>query len=84
MKRDLSRKTKAVSLSGIIIPVEWDKRGKPLSFAISTFDETDYLIVQQGKNNRMQQYMGEKVKVYGTVDDEDGVSWISVKAIERI
>ncbi len=44
-----------ISATGIIIPVAWDENGNPQAFAISTYDEIEYLI--DGRNEAGQELM---------------------------
>jgi len=41
-----------LTIKGIVIPVDWDKKGKVVAAAISTYDEDEYLIDNdyKGKN----------------------------------
>jgi hypothetical protein len=51
---------------GIIVPVEWDVTGHPQAFAISTYDEQEYLINAVNEFGRkLIRMQSKKVRVYG-------------------
>lgn len=60
----------AITAVGIIIPVEWDGKGLPLEFAISTYDEQEYLINASNEFGRkLMGMLHKKVRVHGFLGD---------------
>ena len=70
MKR---RKTKERTISGIIIPGEWDENGKVIGIAIETTDEEKYLVYQDNKGKELLEFIQYKVEATGTLraDEHD-------------
>ena len=55
-----------IEITGIVIPVEWDKKGNPVRIAISTYTEQEFLIDGQNKQGReVQHLLRHKVRVNG-------------------
>lgn len=73
------KKTKERTISGIIIPGEWDENGKVIGIAIETTDEEKYLVYQNNKGEELFEFIQYKVEATGTVRaDEHGDSVIKV------
>ena len=70
MKR---KKTKERTISGIIIPGEWDENGKVIGLAIETTDEEKYLVYKNNKGKELLEFIHYKVEATGTVraDEHD-------------
>ena len=70
MKR---KKTKERTISGIIIPGEWDENGKVIGIVIETTDEEKYLVYKNNKGKELLEFTQYKVDATGIVTaDEHG------------
>jgi hypothetical protein len=61
-------KKETVTTVGVVIPVEWEENGKPVSFALSSYEEKEYLIdmrTEQGK--QLSTIEKQKIRVTGTL-----------------
>lgn len=82
MKR---KKTKERTISGIIIPGEWNENGKVIGIVIETTDEEKYLVYQNNKGKELLELIQYKVEATGTVGvDEHGDMTIKVNRYNLI
>ncbi|PIP46299.1 MAG: hypothetical protein COX16_09530 [Deltaproteobacteria bacterium CG23_combo_of_CG06-09_8_20_14_all_51_20] len=65
------KKDSAIRVTGIIVPVKWDKKGKPVRIAISTNEEEEYLIRSDKKGLELYPLMRRHVEVSGFVRDTE-------------
>jgi len=71
--------TKERTISGIIIPGEWDENGKVIGLAIETTDEEKYLVYKNNKGKELLEFIQYKVEATGTARaDEHGEMTIKV------
>ena len=57
-----------ITTTGIIIPIDWDEHGNPVTIALSAYDEHEYLIDElQGKGKELQKMLQPKIKVDGVL-----------------
>jgi len=76
MKR---KKTNERTITGIIIPGEWDENGKVIGLAIETTDEEKYFVYKDNKGKELQEFIQYKVEATGTARaDEHGEMTIKV------
>jgi len=74
-----------ITTVGVVIPVEWEENGRPVAFAIASYEEKEYLIdlrIKMGK--KLAAIEKQKIRVTGTlgrVVKKRRV--ISVKSFER-
>ncbi len=75
-----------VTITGIIVPVEWDEKGNPVSTAVSTYTEQEYLIDGSNKKGlELQKLFRQKVKVTGTPGfSKSGRQIITVKKYTKM
>lgn len=66
-------------IQGLIIPVDWDEGGHVLAVAVSTFDEEEYLVEEDGKGDQLLGLLRKEVEVSGIVGIRDGGKTIKVK-----
>ena len=66
-------------IQGLIIPVEWDEKGNPLSVAVATFDEDEYLVHRDEKGDHLLGMLRKEVEVSGVVGMKDGGKTIKIK-----
>ena len=52
---------------GIIIPVEWDENGNVVAIGISTHDEDEYVIENEGEGEELKALIRQEVEVFGEV-----------------
>ncbi|UCF94161.1 MAG: hypothetical protein JSW39_08385 [Desulfobacterales bacterium] len=72
-----------ISVTGIIVPVQWDDKGNILSVAIATHDEDEYLLENQGKAAELKALLRQEVEISGEVIREDQVKKIRVKRYRK-
>ena len=59
-----------VTIRGIVIPADWDEKGNVVAVAVSTYDEAEFLIENQGKEKEMKAFIREEVEVSGILREE--------------
>ena len=67
-----------VKTRGIIVPVEWNEDGVAVSFAVSTFNEDEYLLDAGLSREEMMALIREEVEVSGELRIENGKKRIAV------
>ncbi|MGD8369344.1 MAG: hypothetical protein PVG78_17025 [Desulfobacterales bacterium] len=70
-----------VKTKGIIVPVDWNEDGVAVSFAVSTFDEDEYLLDTGFSREEMMVLIREEVEVSGELRIENGKKTITVSQI---
>lgn len=72
MNIDIKHKTTLrlpVSLSGIVIPTEWDESGNHTAIALAADDEREYRINTENKKGKLlQQLLRMRVRIDGYLD----------------
>jgi hypothetical protein len=68
-----------INVKGIIIPVNWDKKGNVVSVAIATDDENEYLVEDQSLAAKLKGQLRQVVEVSGVVKRIDGKKVIKIK-----
>ena len=68
-----------MNVKGIIIPVNWDKKGNVVSIAIATDDEDEYLVEDQDLAVKLKARLRQFVEVSGVVKKIDGKKIIKIK-----
>jgi hypothetical protein len=73
-----------VALSGTIIAIDIDRRGKAVEIALETEDFQQYVIESNGKGNELFDFIFDDVTITGTVMGKtaEGVALIRVKTYE--
>ena len=66
-------------IQGLIVPVAWDEEGNPLSVAVATFDEDEYIVERDEKGDDLFGVLRKEVEVTGVVGIKDGAKTIKVK-----
>jgi hypothetical protein len=73
------RKNQAeLTIQGLIVPVAWDEEGNPLSVAVATFDENEYIVHRDEKGKHLLGLLRREVEVTGVVGIKDGIKTIKV------
>lgn len=71
------------TITGLLIPADWDEKGNIIAAVISTYSEEEYLIDQDSKNEELLTFVRQRVKVSGLLrEDEHGNKMIKVKRYE--
>ena len=65
---DINVHKTAASFTGIVVPIEWDEDGTPISIALATEDEQEYRIVEtDNKARALRKLLRKRVRIKGTV-----------------
>ena len=81
MKRTRAEKSRNIKVSGIIIPADWDSNGKVKAFAISTFNEKEYIIKYKDDGGMLEGFLGKKARVEGVLIPSETLKTIQIKMI---
>jgi hypothetical protein len=68
-----------INVKGILIPVNWDKKGNVVSVAIATDDENEYLVEDQELLVKLKGQLRQVVEVSGIVKRARGKNIIKIK-----
>ena len=72
-----------IKTRGIVVPVDWNEDGGAVSFAVSTFNEDEYVLDCGLSTEEMTQMIHEVVEVCGELRIENGKKTISVVKISN-
>ena len=68
-KSRTTKDTKSIEITGIIIPIEWDEHANPIKFALSAYDEQEYLIDNfSALCPTPQSLLRKKIKISGIME----------------
>jgi hypothetical protein len=71
------------TVTGIIIPQQWDDNGKVTGVSIQAFDESEYIVRAYKRGKELRDFINRKVKVNGKVFERlDGKELIQVNQFE--
>jgi hypothetical protein len=74
------KKDQATTLTGIIIPTDWNDDQEVIALALATADETEYRIGGNRKGRELRGYLQRQVEVTGLLNlDEKSRKVITVK-----
>ena len=68
-----------INVKGILIPVNWDKKGNVVSVAIATDDENEYLLEDEELSVKLKGQLRQVVEVSGVVKKTCGINIIKIK-----
>ena len=68
-----------INVKGILIPVNWDKKGNVVSVAIATDDENEYLLEDEELSVKLKGQLRQVVEVSGIVKRARGKNIIKIK-----
>jgi hypothetical protein len=72
-------RTKTSVIRGVVIPIDWDDQGNVVQIAISSHDETEYVVEGEGKGSELLAFIRKEVEVGGEIKEEDHKKVIKVK-----
>jgi hypothetical protein len=67
------------SVTGVVVPTDWDEKGNVVSIAISSHDEIEYFVDKKGKGPELLPLIRKEVEVRGLVRDEENRKFITVR-----
>jgi len=68
-----------ITLKGLLVPMEWDEQGQVVGFALSTYDEKEYVLSNPKGSRRLKELLRQVVWVKGTLTKgADGSKVITV------
>ena len=67
------------TIKGIIIPTDWDEKGKVVAAALSTHTEDEYFIDNDLKGKELLHCIQKEVEVSGVTKENQGKKTIKVK-----
>ena len=67
------------TITGVIIPADWDRHGNVTAVSISAFDEEEYVVQKLVKGVELIQHVRKDAEVVGWVEVEQGRKKITVK-----
>jgi hypothetical protein len=70
-----------IKTKGIIVPVDWNEDGVAIAFAVSTFDEDEYVLEGGLSGEELMALIREEVEVLGELRIEGGKKTIAVSTI---
>lgn len=74
-------KRKTVTLTGIVIPADWNDRQEVIAAALATADEKEYRISLTKKGKELLDALQREVEATGALDrDEKGRNVITVRS----
>jgi hypothetical protein len=77
------KKGRERSITGIVVPEDWDENGNVIRVAIRTLDYQEYVVEHNKMGKELLAFVDNKVRVGGTVRERlDGDIIISVKSYE--
>ncbi len=71
-----------IKTKGIIVPVDWNEDGVAVTFAVSTFDEDEYVLESRLSKEEMAVLIREEVEISGELRIKDGKKTIIVSGID--
>ena len=69
----------SITIRGIVIPVDWDKKGKVVGVGISACDEQEYLVYRDHKGMELLYYLQKEVEVSGMMRELSNKKIITVR-----
>ena len=68
-----------ITIRGIIIPADWDEKGRVVAVAVSGQNEQEYLIDKDYKGRELMHYIQEEVEVRGIATEAKDKKMITVQ-----
>jgi hypothetical protein len=67
------------SVTGVVVPTDWDEKGNVVSIAISSHDEIEYFVDKKGKGPELLPLIRKEVEVRGVVREEENRKFITIR-----
>ena len=67
------------TVTGVVIPADWDRDGRITGVAISTHDEDEYLVLRRARGTELVRLLQKEVEVTGWAELEQGKKTMVVK-----
>lgn len=78
-----SKTTAKQTVTGIITPQKWDRKGNVTGVSIQAFDESEYIVNSYKRGKELLDFINEKVKVTGKLRERlDGKVLIEISQFE--
>ena len=74
-----NHENRLTTITGVIIPADWDQDGRITGVAISTHDEDEYLVQGRAKGTELVRLLRKEVEVTGWAELDQGKKTITVK-----
>jgi hypothetical protein len=76
----LKKRAQSITLTGIVIPVDWNDDHDVIVAALATADEKEYRIVGNRKGKELFAYLQRQVEATGALgEDEEGRMVITIR-----
>jgi hypothetical protein len=75
----MKKADKAITIKGLVIPVDWDEKGRVIAAAISTCDEDEYLIEKIYKGEELLGLLRREVEVRCVVRERENKKKVRVQ-----
>lgn len=72
-----------INISGIVIPVNWDTKGKVVEVAIATHKEEEYFIEDDEEATKLRSFLRQEVEVSGVLKNEGGKKIIKITRLNK-
>jgi hypothetical protein len=72
-----------ITVYGLLVPREWDDRGKPSTLSIATFTEQEYAIEKE-VSRRLLDFLGKEVILRGVVQESGKTKFLLDCSILKI
>ncbi len=77
----LKKRAQSITLTGIVIPVDWNDDHDVIVVALATADEKEYRIVGNRRGKELFDYLQRQVEATGTLgEDEEGRIVITLRS----
>jgi hypothetical protein len=77
----LKKRAQSITLTGIVIPVDWNDDHDVIAAALATADEKEYRIVGNRKGKELLAYLQRQVEATGALgEDEEGRIVITLRS----
>lgn len=74
-----SEADKLITIRGLIMPADWDEEGNINAVAISTFEEDQYLVLNDEKGEQLLPLIRREVKITGELGQKGRRKTIKLK-----
>jgi len=69
----------SIKIRGIVVPVDWDEKGKVVAVGISACNEEEYLVDKDHKGIELLHYIQKEVEVSGVIRESSNKKIITVR-----